>query len=166
MISIARINTIVLIHTIELCTLLKSLHRPSLVFDQFLQANLKNNDKLWNNEHKSCSKTIPYKIVHYSAIYCVNLCRISFRRFELFTIKRVKMHFNTYFIHTQLRLKVSSVKWQKNKCVGSLYVYPEYKCEVFIPFPNVSVWSAKIFSYFVHSSTKNRLIVEVLRFET
>ena len=68
-----------------------------LVFDQILKANFKINEKLWNNAHKSCNKTIPNKIVHYSAMYCVNLSRITLRLFELFTIKSVKhcLFFNT-----------------------------------------------------------------------
>ena len=42
------------------------------------------------NEHRLGSENNPYKIVHYSAIYCVNFSRTGFRLFELFTIKSVK----------------------------------------------------------------------------
>ena len=39
---------------------------------------------------KSCNKTILKKIVHYSAMHCVNLSRITLRLFALFTIKSVE----------------------------------------------------------------------------
>ena len=46
---------------------------------------------------KLCSKTIPNKIVYYSAMYCVRLNQIiAFGLFELFTIKCVQI-FNTKY---------------------------------------------------------------------
>ena len=87
-----------------------------LVLDQILKANFKINEKLWNNAHKSCNKTIPIKIVHYSAMYCVNLSRITLRLFELFTIKSVN-----FFEHQVLTLKVKCMNtrcnvYKKNRC--------------------------------------------------
>ena len=50
-----------------------------LDFDQNLKANFKNNIKLRCNEYEFGNKTTPIKIVHYSAIHCVNLSGIGFR---------------------------------------------------------------------------------------
>ena len=64
-------------------------------WDLNVKAIFKNNDKLWNNGLWLCIKTTPNKIVHYSAIFTVNINKLSFRLFELFTIKSVKSLFNT-----------------------------------------------------------------------
>ena len=85
---------IVLIHNIQLCTILKVLHTCRFGFWTNFERyrNLKkNNHELWNNEHRFGSKNTPNRIVHYSAIYCKIFSRMGFRLFEYScTIKSVK----------------------------------------------------------------------------
>ena len=71
------------------CVQLRNVYIASW-FDQKWKAIFKNTDKLWNNNHWFCIKTIPNKIVHYSAIFTANMSKIIFKLFELFTIKSVK----------------------------------------------------------------------------
>ena len=44
---------------------------------------LKNNDKSWDNEFWLCIKTTPNKIVHYSAIFTVNMSKLSYSRLKV-----------------------------------------------------------------------------------
>ena len=60
------------------------------ILDQNLTSNFKNEVKLQENEKIFCIKTTSKKIVHYSAVYCVNLAWSRFRVFELLKIKSVK----------------------------------------------------------------------------
>ena len=85
--------TIVWYTLIELCTLGNVYIAAEL--DLNLKAIFKNNDELWNNGLWLCIRTTPNKILQYAAIFTENMSKLSFRLFELFTIKSVKRFFLT-----------------------------------------------------------------------
>ena len=62
----------------------------------------KNNNKLWNIEHCFCSKITSNKIVHYSAIFTVNLSKIRCRHFELHVFMIKSVQFFKHLVYTAI----------------------------------------------------------------